>query len=85
MTKKKDNFFDVVLFKRLFQYIKPYKGIFIGLLVLVVLLAILSTATPYITKYAIDNSIAVKQPKSFLFYILIMFVVLIFQTILIYF
>jgi len=81
MAKGKDNFFDVVLFKRLFQYIKPYKGIFIGLLVLVVLLAILSTATPYITKYAIDNSIAVKQPKSFLFYIVIMFVVLIFQTI----
>ena len=65
----------------LFQYIKPYKVIFIGLLILVILLAILSTATPYITKYAIDNSIAVKQPKSFLFYIVIMFVVLIFQTI----
>lgn len=81
MAKGKDNFFDVVLFKRLFQYIKPYKGIFIGLLILVVLLAILSTATPYITKYAIDNSIAVKQQKSFLFYVMIMFVVLIFQTI----
>ncbi len=81
MAKGKDNFFDVVLFKRLFQYIKPYKAIFIGLLILVVLLAILSTATPYITKYAIDNSIAVKQPKSFLFYVVIMFVVLIFQTI----
>lgn len=81
MTKEKDNFFDVVLFKRLFQYIKPYKGIFIGLLFLVVLLAILTTATPYITKYAIDNSISVKQPKSFLFYVVIMFGVLILQTI----
>ena len=81
MTKKKENLFDVVLFKRLFQYIKPYKGIFFGLLVLVILLAILTTATPYITKYAIDHSIAVKEPKSFLFYIVIMFAVLILQTI----
>ncbi|MFD0837090.1 ABC transporter ATP-binding protein [Mariniflexile aquimaris] len=81
MTKKKENLFDVVLFKRLFQYIKPYKGIFFGLLVLVILLAILTTATPYITKYAIDHSIAVKEPKSFLFYVVIMFAVLILQTI----
>ena len=81
MAKEKENIFDFTLFKRLFQYIKPYKAIFCGLLALVVLLAILSTATPYITKYAIDNSIAVKQPKSFLFYVFVMFVVLIFQTI----
>ncbi len=81
MTKEKGNIFDFTLFKRLFQYIKPYQGIFFGLLVLVILLAVLTTATPYITKYAIDNSIAVKQPKSFLFYVVIMFVVLILQTI----
>lgn len=81
MTKEKENIFDYSLFKRLFQYIKPYQGIFFSLLALVVLLAILTTATPYITKYAIDNSIAVKEPKSFLFYVMIMFVVLIFQTV----
>ncbi|CAH8289419.1 ABC-type multidrug transport system fused ATPase/permease subunit [Mariniflexile fucanivorans] len=81
MTKAKENIFDFTLFKRLFQYIKPYKIIFFSLVALVILLAILSTATPYITKYAIDNSIAVKAPKSFLFYVLIMFAVLIFQTI----
>lgn len=81
MTKEKDTIFDFTLFKRLFQYIKPYKAIFFSLLALVVLLAILTTATPYITKYAIDNSIAVKQPKSFLFYVVVMFAVLILQTI----
>ena len=81
MTKEKDTIFDFTLFKRLFQYIKPYKAIFFSLLVLVILLAILTTSTPYITKYAIDNSIAIKQPKSFLFYVVIMFVVLILQTI----
>jgi ABC-type multidrug transport system fused ATPase/permease subunit len=81
MTKVKENIFDFTLFKRLFQYIKPYQVIFFSLLALVILLAILSTATPYITKYAIDNSIAVKEPKNFLFYVLIMFAVLILQTV----
>lgn len=81
MTKAKENIFDFTLFKRLFHHIKPYNTIFFSLVALVILLAILSTATPYITKYAIDNSIAVKEPKSFMFYVLIMFAVLILQTI----
>ena len=66
MTKNKEAILDVTLFKRLFQYIKPYKGVFFGLLILVVSLAIFSAATPYITKYAIDDSIAVKASKGFL-------------------
>ncbi|GAA4960760.1 ABC transporter ATP-binding protein [Algibacter aquimarinus] len=81
MTKKKENIFDFVLFKRLFEYIKPYKGVFFGLLLLVVLLAVFSAATPYITKYAIDDSIAARASKGFLFYILLMLGVLVLQTI----
>mgnify|MGYP000126726114 CR=1 FL=1 len=73
--------FDFKLFKRLFKYIQPYKGVFFGLVVLVILLAGLSAATPYITKYAIDDSIASKESKDFLFYIFIMLAVLLFQTV----
>jgi ABC-type multidrug transport system fused ATPase/permease subunit len=80
MSKKEESILDVVLFKRLFQYIKPYKGVFFGLLILVVLLAIFSAATPYITKFAIDDSIAKHEAKDFLFYVIIMLVVLVFQT-----
>lgn len=81
MTKKKENIFDVVLFKRLFVYIKPYRAIFIGLLILVVLLAVFSAATPKITEYAIDDSIAKHEAKGFLFYISILLAVLIMQTV----
>lgn len=81
MTKKKERIFDVVLFRRLFTYIKPYKGIFFGLLILVVLLATFSAATPKITELAIDDSIAEHQPKGFLFYVLILLGVLIIQTV----
>ena len=81
MIKNKEAILDVTLFKRLFQYIKPYKGVFFGLLILVVSLAIFSAATPYITKYAIDDSIAAKASEGFLFYILLMLGVLILQTV----
>ncbi|GAA3571310.1 ABC transporter ATP-binding protein [Snuella lapsa] len=79
-NSKKENIFDFKLFKRLFVYIKPYKGVFFGLLILVILLAAFSAATPYITKHAIDDSIAKHEAKDFLQYVLIMLGVLILQT-----
>ncbi len=81
MTNKKETFFDFTLFKRLFQYIKPYIGVFWGLLFSVILLALLNAATPYITKNAIDKSIALKNADTFLYYILLLFAVLLVQTI----
>ncbi len=81
MSKKKENIFDFVLFKRLFEYIKPYKAVFFGLIILVVLLAAFSAATPYITKYAIDDSITNKIEKDFLFYIILMLGVLVINTV----
>tara|TARA_R110002095_G_scaffold50510_2_gene44291 strand:+ start:843 stop:2612 length:1770 start_codon:yes stop_codon:yes gene_type:complete len=81
MSKTKESIFDFNLFKRLFKYIKPYKAVFFGLILLVVLLAIFSAATPYITKYAIDDSITNRIEKDFLFYILLMLVVLVLQTV----
>ena len=81
MSKTKENIFDFKLFKRLFVYMKPYKTVFFGLVLLVVLLAIFSAATPYITKYAIDDSITNRVEKDFLFYILLMLGVLVLQTV----
>ncbi|WP_242132150.1 ABC transporter ATP-binding protein [Aestuariivivens marinum] len=81
MKEKKEHIFDVKLFKRLFQYIRPYKVVFLGLVLLVVLLAIVSAATPKITEYAIDNSIATKVEKDFMFYVILMLGVLFLQTV----
>ncbi|WP_242203712.1 ABC transporter ATP-binding protein [Aestuariivivens insulae] len=81
MNEKKENIFDFKLFKRLFQYIKPYKLVFSSLVFLVVFLALFSALTPKITEYAIDNSIATKEEKDFMFYIMLMLVVLFLQTI----
>lgn len=81
MIKKKENIFDFQLFKRLFDYIKPYKVVFIGLVILVVLLAAFSAVLPYITKYTVDNSIAIKNSERLLLFVGIMFGVLIFHTV----
>ncbi|MFV0540597.1 MAG: ABC transporter ATP-binding protein, partial [Aestuariibaculum sp.] len=81
MPNEKNKILDLTLFKRLFKYTKPYKGVFFGLLFSVILLAILSSATPYITKDAIDKSIAVKDAGIFINYILVLFGILILQTV----
>ncbi|OBQ54591.1 ABC transporter ATP-binding protein [Tamlana sp. s12] len=81
MSKPKENIFDFALFKRLFDYIKPYKLVFYSLVVLVILLAVFSAATPYLTKYAIDNSITTREEKDFLFYIVIMLGILVVSTV----
>ncbi|WP_242158810.1 ABC transporter ATP-binding protein [Aestuariivivens sediminis] len=81
MKAKKEHIFDFQLFKRLFQYIRPYKMVFIALVLLVILLAVVSAATPKITEYAIDNSIATKEKEDFSFYIVLMLGVLFLQTI----
>ncbi|WP_282123864.1 ABC transporter ATP-binding protein [Algibacter mikhailovii] len=80
MGKGKDTVFDFKLFKRLFEYIKPYRLIFFGLIILVIMLAVFSVATPKITQYAIDESIAKQEAENFLYFIILMLVVLILQT-----
>ncbi len=81
MTKKKENIFDVDLFKRLFKFAKPYKSILIGVLFAVMTIALLSVSIPYILKYVIDSNIELKKEEGFLFFILLMIGMLLLETI----
>lgn len=81
MDKKKENVFDVNLFKRLLAYIKPYKTVFIGVFSAVILLGFISAGIPYLTKLAIDNHIVDKKNEGFLLYIIFILVLLILQTV----
>ena len=72
MSKKKESFFDLVLFKRLFKFIKPYKLIFASVLFTVILIAVLSAVKPKILQLAIDENIATQTVQGFLPYILLM-------------
>ncbi len=86
--KKQNQLLGTILFKKLLQFVKPYKTVFVWVFIAVVLLAILSAARPYVLQQAIDENIAQKELKGFLPYILIMGAMLlsevIFQLLFIY-
>ncbi|WP_223033069.1 ABC transporter ATP-binding protein [Hanstruepera marina] len=70
--KKKNKILDTHLLKKLMQFISPYKSVFVGVLIAVILLAVLGAARPYILQQAIDKNIATKTFEGFLPYILLM-------------
>lgn len=88
MSDKKENKFDVNLFSRLLKYIKPYKWIFVVVLVSVLIIAALAAFTPHLLQKAVDENLAKNELEGFSFYIILMIVLLIlefaFQLIFIY-
>ena len=81
MAKQKTSVFDVVLFKRLLTFIKPYRGVFLGSLVLVVGLAIFGALRPRVLQLAIDENIKQQEAQGFLYYILLMLGLLLLEVI----
>ncbi|WP_460218360.1 ABC transporter ATP-binding protein [Psychroserpens sp. MEBiC05023] len=80
MENKKTKAFDLALFKRLLQYIKPYKLVFFGSLLCVIGLAVFGAARPLVLQRAIDNYVVVKEYNGFLFWILVMLGLLILEV-----
>ncbi|PWK18332.1 ABC transporter ATP-binding protein [Xanthomarina spongicola] len=78
---KIESILEINLFKKLLIFIKPYKLVFIGVLLAVILLAIFGAVRPYILQQAIDNNIATKTVEGFLPYIFIMAGVLLSEVI----
>ena len=81
MSNKKENIFDITLFKRLFEYTKPYKTVFYGVLLSVLIISGLSIATPKLLQIVIDEHIKTMQEKGFLYYIILMISLLLVQTV----
>ncbi|MEJ6791847.1 MAG: ABC transporter ATP-binding protein [Lacinutrix sp.] len=81
MNNKKENIFDITLFKRLFEYTKPYKTVFYSVLLSVLIIGGLSIATPKLLQIAIDDNIKALQEEGFLYLIILMIVLLLLQTI----
>lgn len=50
---------NINVYKRIFQFIKPYKKYVIGLFIITLFTAVLEAMFPYLTKFAIDNFITV--------------------------
>ena len=81
MAKKTKNIYDVSMFKRLMQYISPYKLVFYSTLVFVVGLAVFGVLRPKVLQEAIDTKIALQQYDGFMYYIILMVVLLILEVV----
>ncbi|WP_412986252.1 ABC transporter ATP-binding protein [Pontimicrobium sp. IMCC45349] len=70
MGKTKENVFDAQLFKRLLEYIKPYRWVFVLSLITVIGLAGFGALRPKVLQLAIDNNINTKLSEGFLVYVM---------------
>ncbi|MCB0447346.1 MAG: ABC transporter ATP-binding protein [Gelidibacter sp.] len=81
MSIKEKNVYNVTLFKRLLQYIKPYRLVFFSTLAFVIGLSLFGVYRPKIVQQAIDTKIAVQDYDGFMFYIIIMVVLLVLEVV----
>ena len=81
MAEKGKKIFDVSLFTRLLQYIKPYRTVFVISLICVIGLALFGAIRPYVLKEAIDVKIANKEYDGFVTYMVIMLALLLLEVI----
>ena len=80
MSKPKEQIFDISLFKRLLIYIRPYKLVFLGVLLAAILVAVSGALRPKILQVAIDNNIATKTVEGFLPYVIVIGAMLILEV-----
>jgi len=80
MSNSKESVFDLRLFKRLLQFIKPYRLAFTISIITVLGLALFGAARPYVLQQAIDNQIAEQLYDGFLFYMGIMALLLMLEV-----
>ena len=63
---------DVSLFRRLMQYVRPYRFTFVFVLTAAILLSVFSTLNPYLLKITVDDYITLKDYDGMLIFIGIM-------------
>lgn len=77
--------YDTKLMKRLLQFVKPYKKYMVYAILLNIVVAVLGPIRPYLTKIAVDDSIANKDFKGLLVITLLLLSTLVFQAVIQYF
>lgn len=84
MSKITGDVININLLKRVFQYVKPYKNIFIYSVVLTILLAVVAPVRPFLIKYTLDEHILKGGYQGLLNMTIIMIVLLVLQSIIQY-
>jgi ATP-binding cassette subfamily B multidrug efflux pump len=84
MSKITGDAFNVSLLKRVFQYVRPYRSIFIWSVVLTILLALIAPVRPFLIKYTLDNYILKGHYSGLLMMTIVMLVLLVLQSVIQY-
>ena len=71
-SKVTGSILDLSLFRRLMQYVRPYRFTFVFVLTAAILLSIFSTLNPYLLKITVDDYITLKDYDGMLVFIGIM-------------
>lgn len=80
MSKITGDAFNVSLLKRVFQYVKPYRKIFILSIILTILLALIAPARPFLIQHTLDNYIMKGHYNGLLSMTILMLVLLVLQA-----
>jgi ATP-binding cassette subfamily B multidrug efflux pump len=84
MSKITGDVVNVHLLKRVFQYVKPYRIIFIYSIILTILLAVIAPVRPFIIKYTLDNYILTGHYNGLVQMTILMVLLLILQSVIQY-
>lgn len=72
--------FDTKLFKRILNYTKPYKFRYYGVILFAISLSLFAALRPYLLKKTVDEYISPQDKQGLLFYVTLMGIVLLFET-----
>mgnify|MGYP001018257737 CR=1 FL=1 len=61
MAKVSGKIFDVQLFSKLLEFVKPYKTTYYFVMIAAILLSVFSTLTPYLLKITVDDYIRLQD------------------------
>jgi ATP-binding cassette, subfamily B, multidrug efflux pump len=75
------NIIDWSVLRRLLRFVTPYKGRFITVIVLTLLLGVLTPTRPYLVQYTLDNDVAAGNYQGMVNMMIVLFVLLIVQSI----
>ncbi|QNK62236.1 ABC transporter ATP-binding protein [Pedobacter sp. PAMC26386] len=84
MSKITGDALNVGLLKRVFQYVRPYRSIFIWSVILTILLALIAPVRPFLIKYTLDNFILKGQHSGLVMMTMLMLFLLVVQSVIQY-
>jgi ATP-binding cassette subfamily B multidrug efflux pump len=84
MSKITGDALNVGLLKRVFQYVRPYRSIFIWSVILTILLALIAPVRPFLIKYTLDNYILKGEHSGLVMMTMLMLFLLVVQSIIQY-